>query len=269
MTEDEELELKVRRILSAEVEQHRSFLQTQFKYLTWGIGVIIAAGAIIFTYLFGKSIDESKEQLVSTIDSKVVDYRIVESFQNRLQEFIEIAVQNAVEADSTQKKIDAVVDASTDKYIRGVSEEIDKRLSTLVAEEVAGAQGLDTAELVEKVALPRGTVLAFKRTECPQGWALFEPAVGRTIIGVGSSEGLTTRALLEQGGAETHTLTITEIPPHTHRGNVSTGGYSFEHHQSNARLPGQNWQPQSGATGGGEAHNNMQPYVALRICEKT
>ncbi len=71
MTEEQELELKVRRILATEVEQHRSFLQTQFKYLTWGIGVLLASGALVFTFLFGKSIDETKEQLIFSIDSLV------------------------------------------------------------------------------------------------------------------------------------------------------------------------------------------------------
>jgi hypothetical protein len=139
MTEDEQIELKVRRILASEIEQHRSFLQSQFKFLTWGIGVLLASGAIIFSYLFGKSIDDSKEQLVSTIDSKVVDYRIVESFKERLEQFIEIAVTGAVEAEGTKNRINVLVNESTTRYVQETAEELDRKLSFLVADEVAKA----------------------------------------------------------------------------------------------------------------------------------
>jgi hypothetical protein len=49
MNEKEELELEVRRILASEVEGHRTFLQTQFRNLTWAIGILFTVGAIIFT----------------------------------------------------------------------------------------------------------------------------------------------------------------------------------------------------------------------------
>lgn len=119
------------------------------------------------------------------------------------------------------------------------------------------------------VIIPSGAVVAFNLSSCPSGWSDFSPAHGRTVVGVGRGEGLSNRALLELGGAENHKLTIPEMPSHAHTGNVSIGdGYSFEHHQSNNRLPGHKWEKQSGKTGGNQPHNNMQPYVALRYCQK-
>lgn len=94
------------------------------------------------------------------------------------------------------------------------------------------------------------------------GVASLPNLAGRVLVGSGASKEFTNRTLGDHFGSETHTLTIREIPSHMHSGNVSTGGYSAEHHQSNPRLPIQTWKKQTGATGGGQAHNIMQPsYV--------
>ena len=123
----------------------------------------------------------------------------------------------------------------------------------------------DVAKGVPTILTPGGAVVAFDLSVCPDGWDNFNPAAGRTIVGVGRSEELTERTLLERGGSETHTLTIAEIPPHTHSGNIGTGGASFEHHQFNDRPPLTGWNSTTGSTGGGETHNIMQPFVAPPI----
>jgi microcystin-dependent protein len=86
---------------------------------------------------------------------------------------------------------------------------------------------------------------------------------GRVMGSVGQGLSLTNRTLGQQVGAETHTLTINQIPPHTHGGNggdftfiVNTGGnYAFP---DGISVQGR---PISGSAGGGEAHNNMQPTL--------
>lgn len=190
MVEEEKLELKVRQILSAEVENHRTFLQSQFKYLTWGLGILLAFGAIVFTYLFGKSIDESKEQLITTIDSKLVEYRIVDSFKRALEQHIQIAVTNAVENKDTIQKVDNLVGETANKYVISVAADIEDKLSNLVTNEVAKNQNLNIDELVQKVSLPKGVVLSFNRSTCPSGWQEFVAARGRYIVGLNDSGSL-------------------------------------------------------------------------------
>lgn len=45
---------------------------------------------------------------------------------------------------------------------------------------------------------------------------------GRSVVGQGNGPGLTPRDLGEQGGAESQTLTINEMPSHTHTGLMTT-----------------------------------------------
>jgi microcystin-dependent protein len=47
---------------------------------------------------------------------------------------------------------------------------------------------------------------------------------GRFPIGVGAGPGLTPRSEWEKGGAETHTLTVEQMPPHNHTTNISRNG---------------------------------------------
>ena len=72
------------------------------------------------------------------------------------------------------------------------------------------------------------------------------------------------------GGEATHTLTINEMPSHTHqtgqRASYGSGnayasiGYNNSASTSNAS---------TSSTGGGQAHNNMPPYIAVYVWKRT
>lgn len=98
----------------------------------------------------------------------------------------------------------------------------------------------------------------------------------RILVGVGTGPGLSTYALGDIGGEETHTLTTPETPSHSHTDtghshseivaapNVTTIGPGAP--QPTA-IPGVGATGLGFAgisnTGGDGAHNNLQPYVAL------
>jgi microcystin-dependent protein len=92
----------------------------------------------------------------------------------------------------------------------------------------------------------------------------------RTIIGIGSSPGagFSARSMKDTVGAETHALTIAEMPAHTHdvstnaAGTGGTNGVSGTTNTSNTQTA-----TAKGLTrGSGSAHNNMQPSLALGYC---
>lgn len=98
---------------------------------------------------------------------------------------------------------------------------------------------------------------------------------GRTPIGVGTGTytGATAHTLGVTGGAQTHTLSINQIPTHGHPGihwNSPTGAEwsdsgSARNGYASTIPPGKiatgSWY--AGNTGGGQAHNNMPPYIAI------
>jgi len=67
------------------------------------------------------------------------------------------------------------------------------------------------------------------------------------------------------GGADTHTLTIAEMPAHTHTGAVSAANAQ----NSTTRYAGTGTAHPTGSTGGGGAHNNVQPTIILNKIIKT
>lgn len=91
---------------------------------------------------------------------------------------------------------------------------------------------------------------------------------GRVIIPAGQGAGLTAKSRGQIGGVETHTLSISEMPSHNHlRINTTQGDFwGINPTNSTAKTTASDTGnlPLSGTqlsdTGGGQAHNNMQPF---------
>ena len=109
-----------------------------------------------------------------------------------------------------------------------------------------------------------GTLLGFGT------WTAF--GAGRVLIGIDSSD-TDFDSAEETGGSKTHTLSVAELPAHTHQisGFISRSGHSYENHQFNSRLPGETFDtnPNVSNTGSGSAHNNVQPYIVVYMWKRT
>ncbi len=88
---------------------------------------------------------------------------------------------------------------------------------------------------------------------------------GRTLIGRGQGSGLTNRTFATYLGEESHILTVPEIPAHTHTyDRTESGGSGID--SPGSRGP---FSRNTGSTGGGGSHNNMQPSAAIKWIVKT
>lgn len=126
-------------------------------------------------------------------------------------------------------------------------------------------------ELLANAGIPAGAVVAFDSANgCPEGWQNWDQGAGRVIIGAGQGSGLSNRSFGDVGGAETHTLTIAEMPSHSHSTVQMIGNNAIDGVDSTTRYSGDhhNQTRQTGSAGGDQPHNNMQPYVALNYCKK-
>ena len=106
---------------------------------------------------------------------------------------------------------------------------------------------------------------------------------GRIGVGAGAGAGLTSRTLGDISGEETHVLTTGEMPSHNH--GVTDPGHAHSYvNNTNDQNTDNAFATETAAdqvdlnqttssnttgisinnTGGGQAHNNMQPYVVLR-----
>jgi hypothetical protein len=136
-------------------------------------------------------------------------------------------------------------------------------------------------------AIPSGAVVAFAK-ECPKelGWREHSAAIGRFIIGVGTTDvpwqrvgpdgkwsgdlvKLTSHTLAETGGEENHILTVGQLPSHNHNAYRATGNGDGLYPK--AEVMGPRSQAIAAPTqdaGGNQPHNIMPPFIALHYCEK-
>ena len=123
---------------------------------------------------------------------------------------------------------------------------------------------------------------------------------GRVPIGQGTGTGLSSRLIGEQSGAEAIALTASQIPAHTHAINTSalTASVASKTGAGNSRSPvgnipageaagvtmmyssqapdvtmggnlGAGSSASTASTGGGGAHDNMQPFAVMQYCIST
>ena len=96
-------------------------------------------------------------------------------------------------------------------------------------------------------------------------WAAY--AEGRVPVGKASSGTFDT--LNATGGAETHTLSIAEMPAHTHSSHDSNHTRTPDSTDTTSDEYGAYASSNTGSTGGGGAHNNLQPYIVVYMWKRT
>ena len=97
-------------------------------------------------------------------------------------------------------------------------------------------------------------------------WIAF--GTGRTLVGVDTSQ--TEFDTVEKtGGEKTHTLTIDEMPSHSHDAKgwaaVIDGSGSYK----TLGAEGVSRTYSTDATGGGQSHNILQPYITVYMWKRT
>jgi len=119
--------------------------------------------------------------------------------------------------------------------------------------------------------LPKGVIVMWSGSvsQIPAGWALCDGNSGRPNLRdrfiVGAGAGYSVGAT---GGEATHTLTVNEMPAHTHTTYLGSVGYSASWNSSIEAVsagPKNNGTvgPVTTSAGGGKPHENRPPYYAL------
>jgi microcystin-dependent protein len=88
---------------------------------------------------------------------------------------------------------------------------------------------------------------------------------GKVMIGVDSTD-TDFDTVGNTGGAKTHTLITDEIPSHTHSMSIENASGTGSTGSSNGASSFST--VNTSATGGGQAHNNLQPYVVVYMWKR-
>ena len=110
-------------------------------------------------------------------------------------------------------------------------------------------------------AIPSGFVLCDGNNSTPN-------LSGRFVVGYDASNG--DYDVNDTGGSESVTLTVNQIPAHTHNINLAVRAFYQEPRNFGVGTDGSaNNSEDTGSTGGGQSHENRPPYYALCYIMKT
>jgi len=197
-------------------------------------------------------------------------------------------INSSAAIDWTKLAISSTVSATEIGYVDGVTSAIQTQINNVIAS-LSSAVPTGTLSMFAGSTAPTGYLICDGTAVSRSTYSALFTAIGTTYgagdasttfnlpdlrgrapIGVGTGTGLTARTLGATTGTETVTLTEAQMPSHTHSLSpgqiVGTGSGGT----NNYAPTGNN--PQTGtsitATGGGQAHPNMQPSLAVNFIIK-
>lgn len=278
--DSDRLELLVRRALADEVQLHREFLMRNTRWVVAGFfGLLIVFGSLV-AFIFGSQFDDRYiDAILGQSIAENIDAKISAKIAVTSKESLEKAIR------TIQENSEEVRNSAIESIKNAVQDEIGNLLDEAVVEKIEEAKkeflNQSSVEVLSRL-IPSGAVVAFdSEVGCPRGWSELEDARGRMILGASNTEAdavLTRRQYREFGGAETHTLTVDEMPSHSHllpmrttgqeRPDIGSGAGPHGHFQNRVLVEGGGMGQTTSPEGGGQPHNNMPPYIALYFCKK-
>lgn len=163
-----------------------------------------------------------------------------------------------------------VVDVPVAWYMKGTSTTDVVSITNVATSTAPSGNNVTTATDPALPAIPVGSIIMWNSATPPMGWSLCDGTNGtpdlrnRFVLGVSSNHGLG-----QTGGEEAHTLSVNEMPNHSHSFSLPQGDQNWGNGNGNAFWGGSYGRGiGTNAVGGGAAHNNMPPFYALSYIMK-
>ena len=217
----------------------------------------------VYTSVFGASVESAE-----FIDGSLTLEFVKQDENMDVMILIDAAMADGIHGEDGEKGADgkSAYQYAVDGGYEGTEEEFAKLLN--------GISNLqDDVESLENMIYPIGSIYLSVNDVNPSTlfggtWEKF--GNGRTLVGVDEND--TDFATVElEGGEKTHTLTIDEMPAHTHSEktfSISTGSYGgYDSVNGNTKITSSS--TTSGSSGGDQPHNNLQPYITVYMWKRT
>jgi hypothetical protein len=132
--------LALRSQITEELGGTREYLQVLFKYATWAASVLFLAGGLAFSFLFADSMSAIRQDIASQVTQKMIDYRIMESYKERLGDQLDLALAEPEVVDRIELAVREEVDS-----------QLAKKLDSIIEEKFADMESAELKEILIKI----------------------------------------------------------------------------------------------------------------------
>lgn len=143
----------------------------------------------------------------------------------------------------------------------------------VTAEDIADIAAIDVSALLARI-YPVGSIYISATLSTPAqvsaalGGTWVTWGSGRVPVGVDTSQ-TEFDTVEETGGEKTHTLTIAEMPAHNHPIPATNAAVGYIETVSLGNRSAKTHTSATENRGGGQAHNNLQPYITCYMYKRT
>jgi len=240
-----------------------------------------------FNWLFNRTYESLIEvdSNANTLDDRVTiaegDIAIAENELNVIDSNGDGKVDNADNADNATNVTSTYKDNDIDTNADGKVDNADNADYAVNADNALNAEFAESADKlsgntltqIQDMFYPVGSIYTNAAVSTNPGtllgfgtWVKF--GEGKVLVGQDGTDG-DFNALGETGGSKTHTLTENEMPSHTHGYTDRYVGYEAEYAVSGDSKNITSTEDVTDPTGGDAAHNNVQPYITVKMWKRT
>jgi len=152
------IKVEVLKSLAEHVCSYRTHLEQQLSHFKWLVIAIAAVAGGVFVFLIGDTYKSAQDKIQLAIETKITDEEFFKQYGSRLQ-----------------KRSDEEVDAVGEKLRKQIDVLMRGQIQELIDSKVTELDKAPPSEIIERVFVPTGTVLAYAgRLSCADNLAVEE-----------------------------------------------------------------------------------------------
>jgi len=182
------VELAVRQHTDKQIER----ISSAIKYSAVALVISVAFVSWTVKTYFDLLRDDFNKQLNGEFIDRLIDKQTSAEIKQKVMSQVSAEVSEALLKAQIDQKVEDILqkglNSFKDSKIDGLIKVTEEKINTKVDETLKNVKASTLQDQLNRIAFPKGAILAFNRKECPKGWNRYTEADGRFLKGTSFTE---------------------------------------------------------------------------------